>query len=229
MFRLDDLEALFFDIWSRRRRLPQVLTSWVDTAWSEGRRRYLTFLLRVTDATVITNVLDLQRKLEAFPCIDPFPIHYFHVTVKGVGFFTPSTPCSDDLSQTDVDHVIDHATAILKAFPSFEVRLTHLNYFSEVICIEVHDNNHIRAMNHALLDVPEIPRMAYDYPRFLPHFSVAQFRNDEGFDDLIDYLEAHRPTSFGTLTLNVVDLVVAHLPRWGRYPWLETVCEFRLG
>ncbi len=225
----DEVEAGFAAMWDRRRRPPQILTSWADAAWAKGRHRYLTFLIRVNEVGVIAKALDVQRRLEAFPCIDLLPIHYFHITVKGVGFLAPSKQHSDDVVATDVDRIIDHATALLKAFSPFEARLTRLNYFSEVICFEVHDANHIRAMNNTLLGVPEIPRMPHDYPRFLPHFSVAQFRTADGFDGVLDFIETHRSTSLGSINLNVVDLVVAHLPHSGRYPWLETIWEFPLG
>lgn len=225
----EDVEARFSAVWDRRRQPPRILRSWVDTEWAKGRRRYLAFLIRVNDAMVVPKVLDLQRALEAFPCIDPLPIHYFHITVKGVGFLEPSKQYADDVVAADVDRIIDQAAAVLKAVPSFKACLSRLTYFSEVICLEVHEANHIRSMNRALLAVPGVARLPNDYPRFLPHFSVTQFRSDEGFDGVIDYLEAHRATSLGGLTLNTVDLVIAHLPRSGRYPWLETLYEFRLG
>jgi 2'-5' RNA ligase len=160
---------------------------------------------------VINKAIEFQSKLVAFPCIDPFPKHYFHITVKGVGFLTQSKQHSDDLLKTDVEKVVCQTKDVLKSFTHFEASLTNLNYFSEVICIEVHDNNQIREMNKALLEVSEITQMDIDYPRFLPHFSVAQFKNDERFDELIDYLEEHRKTQFGKLTLNAIDLVIAHL------------------
>jgi 2'-5' RNA ligase len=184
--------------------------------------------VRVNDVNVIHKALDFQSKLAAFPCIDPFPTHYFHITVKGVGFLTQSKQHSDDLLKADVEKIISKTKDIIKSFKQFEASLTNLNYFSEVICIEVYDDNQIREMNRALLEVPEITQMDIDYPRFLPHFSVAQFKNDERFDDLLDYLEEHRNMQFGKLTVDAIELVIAHLPRYGRYPRLENLCEFRL-
>ncbi|MCW4038563.1 MAG: 2'-5' RNA ligase family protein [Candidatus Bathyarchaeota archaeon] len=224
----DEIEEMFLGIWSRRRRPPEILTSWVDNDWSKGRSRYLTFLVRVNDVDVIDKAIDFQSKLAAFPCIDLFPKHYFHMTVKGVGFLTQSKQHSDDLLKVDVEKVVCQTKDILKSFTQFEVSLINLNYFSEVICIEVYDNNQIREMNRALLEVSEITRMDVDYPRFLPHFSIAQFKNDERFDELIDYLEEHRKMQFGKLNVDAIELVIAHLPKYGRYPRLETLCEFRL-
>lgn len=228
MYMPDEVEERFLDIWSRRRRPPEILTSWVDNDWSKGRSRYLTFLVRVNDVNVINNAIDFQSKLTAFPCVDPFPKHYFHITVKGIGFLTHSKQHSDDLLKVDVEKVVCQTKDILKSFTQFEALLTNLNYFSEVICIEVYANNQIREMNRAMLEVPEITQMDIDYPRFLPHFSIAQFKNDERFDELIDYLEEHRKMQFGKITINAIELVIAHLPRYGRYPKLETLYTFRL-
>jgi 2'-5' RNA ligase len=228
MYRTDEIEERFLDIWNRRRRPPKILTSWVDNDWSKGRSRYLTFLVRVNKVNVINKANDLQSNLMTFPCIDPFPNHYFHITIKGIGFLTQSKQHSDDLSKEDVEQVVCQTKDILKSITQFEASLINLNYFSEVICIEVYANNQIREMNKALLEVPEIMQMDIDYPRFLPHFSVAQFKDDTRFDELIDYLEEHRKMQFGKLTIDAVELVIAHLPRSGRYPRLETLCEFRL-
>lgn len=228
MHKPDEVEERFLGIWSRRRRPPRILTSWVDNDWSKGRSRYLTFLVRVNVVNVINKTLDFQSILAAFPCIDPFPTRYFHITVKGVGFLTQLKEHSDDLLKVDVEKVVYQAKEVLNSFTPFEASLTNLNYFSEVICIEVYANNQIREMNRALLEVPEIMQMDIDYPRFLPHFSVAQFKNDERFDELIDYLEEHRKMQFGKLTVDAVELVIAHLPRYGRYPRLETLHTFRL-
>lgn len=228
MYRADELEERFLDIWSRRRRNPEILSSWVDNDWSKGRSRYLTFLVRVNEVNEINKAIEFQSKLVAYPCIEPFPKNYFHITVKGVGFLTQSKQHSNDLLSTDVEKIVYQTKAILKSFTQFEASLTNLNYFSEVICIEVYDNNQIREMNKALLEVPEIMQMDIDYPRFLPHFSIAQFKNNECFNELIDYLEEHRKMQFGKLTVDAIELVVAHLPRYGRYPRLKTLCEFRL-
>ena len=228
MYRIDEIEERFLDIWSRRRRKPEVLTSWIDNDWSKGRRRYLTLLVRVNDVKAINKAIEFQSKLVVFPCIDLFPKNYFHITVKGIGFLTQSKQYSDDVLKKDVEKIVCQTKDILKSFTPFEASLLNLNYFSEVICIEVYDNNQIREMNKILLEVPEIMQMDIEYPRFLPHFSIAQFNNDERFNELIDYLEEHRNTQFGKFTIDAIELVIAHLPRYDRYPRLETLHEFRL-
>ena len=68
--------------------------------------------------------------------------------------------------------------------------------------------------------------MKFDYPNLLPHISIVQFQNNQELTRLIGNLEKMRDIKFGIVTINSIELVIAHL--YKKYPKLETIHTFRL-
>jgi len=219
----------FNQIWAKRRQQPTVTESWVDNEWARGRTQYLTFLVKVTDRQIIKAVDETQSALAAFPCVDPFPASYLHITVKETGcFLVDEKEAVDEYTGDMLPGLIRAAREILESYSPFDVWLGNLNNFKSVVCVEGHDGGFVRDMNRALLEIPGMVRLRNDFPGFLPHLSIAQYRSVEGYQRLIDYLEKHRERLIGSLRVEGVELVVAELPLRGRYPKLRSVSEFRL-
>lgn len=221
------VESRFADVWRKRNRIrPEIMNDWVNNDWAKGRNQFLTFLIRINDENLIGEIIEIQDKLSAIPCVDPFPKDYLHITVKSCGFLVESEIYEDDILIGNLQKIVSQAEEILHAFPKFNVLLPKLNIFSEVVIIEVHDRSNIGELNRKLQGIPEIRRMRFDYPVLLPHISIAQFQNDQGFARLLSDLEELRETEFGRFAVNSIELVNAHLS--GRYPTLNTVHAFAL-
>lgn len=215
--------------WSRRRTPPIITDNWVDNDWAKGRTDYLTFLIRIEDKNISKDVSKLQELLSEYPCLDPFPPEYLHVTVKEVScFLVESDPADDELTGEQVSQLVDEAVAALKDMKSFEVKIEKVNHFRSNIVVEAHDDGSIREMNRRLMKLKGVKRLAYDYPKFLPHMSVCQFKNDTGHDKIVDTLEGVRDRIIGSFPVKHVDLVKAVLPKKGRYPVLENLHRFNL-
>lgn len=216
-------------MWAKRRQEPIVTGSWVDNDWAKGRTRYLTFLVRVTDRRIVRAVKETQSALTGFPCIDPFPEDYLHVTVKETGcFLVEEKKAPDEYTRDELPGLTRAAREILGDYKPFNVRLENLNNFKSTVCVQCHDEGVIREINGAMLEIPGIMRLRNDSPLFLPHLSIAQYKSVDGYRQLIEYLEERRETCFGALRVESVELVIAELPERGRYPKLRLVEEFRL-
>ncbi len=111
----------------------------------------------------------------------------------------------------------------------FKVDIRNMNHFRSNIVAEAHDGGEIRKMNRKLMGMEGVQAMKYDYPRFLPHMSLCQFKGAEEHERLIGYLEENRETILGEFRVESVDLVKAILPVKERYPVLEMIHTFRLG
>lgn len=223
----DRVESRFADVWRERNKVrPEIVNDWIDNKWAKGRNQFLTFLIRINDENLIGEIIEIQDKLSAIPCVDPFSKDYLHITVKSCGFLVESEIYEDDILLENLQKIVSQAEEILHAFPKFNVLLPKLNIFSEVVIIEVHDRGNIGELNRKLQAIPEIKRMRFDYPVLLPHISIAQFQNDQGFARLLSDLEELRETEFGRFAVNSIELVNAHLSR--RYPTLNTVHAFAL-
>jgi len=226
----DRISSKFVDVWNRRNMIqPKVIEkNWVESynEWAKGRDQYLTFLIRVKDEKIVNRLAEIQNKLSAVPCVDPFPKEYLHITVKECGFLAESEEYEDNILAMNTGRIITQAQQILQAHSRFEVSLSRLNIFQDVVFIEVHDRGRIGVINKQLQSIQETRRMEYDYPNLLPHISISQFQSRQQFNRLIRCLEKLRETEFGELTINYIELVNAHIS--GKYPTLESVHAFKL-
>ncbi len=217
------------ETWEGRRHLPIVTGSWVNNDWAKGRTDYLTFLIRVDDKQVIDAAKAVQERLSDFDCLGCYPKEYLHVTVKETGcFLTEDIPAEDELTEEQVERLIDDAAKALKGVSAFKIHLNRVNHFRSNLVFEAHDGGEVREMNRRLMGLKGIRKLTYDYPRFLPHMSVCLFKCDSGHEEIVDLLEDLRDTEVGTLMVESIDLVKAILPKEGITPKLETLHRFTL-
>lgn len=229
MEKNDDMRHRFNLIWGERRRPPRITENWVYNEWAKGRTQYITFLIRIKESSIIEQVSRIQEKLLQFPCVDPFPSEYLHLTVKETGkFLVEIKENHDEIQREEIPKLIRDAEIVLSSFSPFTASLSNINCFNEVLCIEVYDGAVIREINRTFSGVSGVHKLRHDYPRFLPHLSISQFNSSEGYDDLIDYLEVARNVELGSIMIDEIELVNAVLPREGRYPRLETLHRFKL-
>ena len=112
---------------------------------------------------------------------------------------------------------------------SFTITFQNINHFRSNIIVEAHNDGYVREMNRRLMEIEGVRKLPYDFPRFLPHMSVAQFKCNEEHDKLVDKLEELRSVSIGEMKISQLDLVKAILPTKGRYPILEVLDSYQLG
>jgi len=221
------MDYKFADIWKTRNEVKlTVMKDWVKNEWAKGRNQYLTFLVRIKDKGLVEKIIEIQDRLSTISCVDPFPNDYFHITVKGCGFLAKSKKYEDDVSIESLQKIINRAEEVLQTFNKFDLFLSKLNIFSDVVFIEVYDSGKIGELNKRLQAIPEVRKMKFDHPNLLPHVSIAQFQNNEDFTGLIADLEKMRDIEFGIVTIDSVQLVIAHL--YKKYPKLEIIYTFKL-
>jgi 2'-5' RNA ligase len=217
----------FTDVWERRKNAQLNLTKyWVDNEWTKGRNQYLTFHVRIRDARLIEKIVEIQSRLSNISCVAPFPRNYFHISVAGLGFLAKSEEYEDDILVENLQRIINQAKEVLQQFSKFDLFLSKLNIFPDVVFVEVHDGNKIEEIHRRLQAIPEIGKRKFDYPSFLPHISIMHFQKKEDFTRLISYLEKLRDTEFGKMTVSSIELVNAHL--FKKHPKLKTIHTFEL-
>jgi 2'-5' RNA ligase len=133
----------------------------------------------------------------------------------------------EEITRDVLKELIDEAGKTIKQYPSFELKLERLNNFKSVVCVEGHDGGVIRDINKSLREQLGLKSLVHD-PSFLPHMSIVQYRSNDDYQELIHYLEEARDTNIGTIRVDRVVLVNAHLPVSGMYPRLEIIEEFPL-
>ncbi len=217
----------FADAWRNRKKVQLDVTKyWIDSDWTKGRNQYLTFHVRIRDEKLIRKIAEIQSKLSAFSCVAPFPKDYFHISIAGLGFLAKSKEYDDDILMDNLQRIINQAKEALQPLNRFDVFLSKLNIFPDVVFVEVHDGGKIEEIFRRLQAIPEIAKRTFDYPSFLPHISIMHFLENKDCTRLIDHLEKLRDTEFGKMTVNSIELVNAHLLK--KYPKLNTIHTFEL-
>ena len=217
-------------LWKMRSQAPIVTENWANSEWAKGRTDYITFLIRVEAPEIITAAQKVQEGLRAFSCADPYPAEYLHLTVKETGcFLVDEKENEDEIKRDEVSKLVESARKVLDGVEGFTVNVQNLNHFRSNIVAEAHDRGEIREMNRRLLGLEGVQKMGYDYPSFLPHMSLCQFKGTEDHDQLVEYLEVNRETAVGGFKVEKVSLVKVILPVNDRYPVLEILDTITLG
>jgi 2'-5' RNA ligase len=217
----------FTDVWERRKNVQLNVTKyWVDNDWTKGRSQYLTFHVRIRNEELIEKIVEIQNRLSAISCVAPFPKDYFHISVMGLGFLAKSERYEDDILIENLQRITNQTKEVLQPFSRFDVFLSELNIFPDVVFVEVHDGGKIEEIFGRLQTIQdEMIKRKFDYP-FLPHISIMHFQKNKDFARLISHLEKLRDTEFGKMTVNSIELVNAHL--FKKYPKLDTIHTFEL-
>jgi len=206
------------------RLVPETL----EAEWSRGRDTYLAFLVPMVDAAVTPHLRKLIRAVEDIPGVEPYPDHYWHITIKGVGFESENADRPDDVSGSFVRSVAESARAVFAEQPRFEARIGLAAAFPEVVFAEVWDALPVRRLNERVLQaIPSIVRYPFDGPHFLPHVSIARFMSSDGLTELKETVARVREEGPGpAFSVDEVRLVSAHLSE--RAPTLETIETYQL-
>ena len=226
----DEWVAGYQRLWQMRSQAPIVTESWANSEWARGRTDYITFLIKVEAPEIITAPQKAQENLRAFSCTDPYPAEYLHLTVKETGcFLVDEKESEDEITGEELTKLVESAREALDGLEGFTVNVQNLNHFRSNIVAEAHDGGEIREMNRRLLGLEGVQKMGYDYPSFLPHMSLCQFKGTEDHDQLVEHLEVNRETTLGGFRVEKVRLVKAILPVKDRYPALEVLDTITLG
>ena len=226
---VDDWVAGYLRIWETRKQPPIVTESWTESDWARGRTDYITFLIRVKAPQIIAAAQKVQEGLRAFRCADTYPAEYLHLTVKETGcFLVDVKENEDEITRDELSKLIESAREALNGMEEFTVNIQNLNHFRSNIVAEAHDGGEIREMNRRLMELEGVQKLGYDYPRFLPHMSLCQFKGTEDHDQLVEHLEKNRETALGGFNVERIDLVKAILPTTRRYPVLEILDSITL-
>lgn len=214
--RVADATAEFAAAWRifQRTESLRLAEDTLESEWTRGRSEYAAFLVRMTDPGVISAIERTIEVIAGIPGVDPYPVPYWHATVKGVGFVMDEPSGEDELSAARLAAMMEEARSLIEATPSFELRLGLPSAFAEVVIMEVLDGGAIRSLNMRLLQaLPGLQRNPFDGAMFLPHVSIARFRSQEGLGELKETLSRLRtsPPPEASFKVREVQLINAHL------------------
>lgn len=210
-----DIESDFAASWRRFGRLDSLVlsTESLEWEWTRGRKDYAALLVRMTDTGVRQEIERTLGALEGIPGVDPYPEHYWHATVKGLGFVVAEASRADEISPARLAELANESRPIFESTEAFEARVGPPAGFTEVVIMEVHDGGVVRALNTRVLEAMEVLRTPVDGAVFLPHVSIARYTSQEGLGELKERLVRLRSGAGEAARMRVdeVQLIVARL------------------
>ncbi|MGB2694432.1 MAG: 2'-5' RNA ligase family protein [Dehalococcoidia bacterium] len=199
----------------------------LEGRWAQGRAQYLTFLVRIEDTAACAHLARLIERIAGIPGVEPYPEHYWHITVKGCGFQVIKRTKESDVLRQDVARIANRVRAVLADETAFEAQLGLASGFAEVVFVEVLGGDRLAELNQKLTEeAPEIPRYPFD-GALLPHVSIARFTSNEGLDQLKTTLAELRSEAPGpTFPVRRLDFIKAWLTE--EMPEFETLASYPL-
>lgn len=206
--------------WDDRRGMPLETTTDADVAdWDVDR--HLVFLAHVTDESMREALRPTLDALSEFDSLVAVPEHYLHVTVTPAGNVGPERR----LSAADEKRIATDARDAFSGIGSFEISFPRLNLFPSVVFAEVQDGGAFATLNDRACGIDGVEVLDRDED-FVPHATLAQFRNERDYDELVEWLEENRALSVPPLRVTELELVAVATDE--RFPSFETVARYPL-
>lgn len=184
--------------------------------------RHLVFLADVTDEALRSALRPTLAELAEFDCLAVVPERYLHVTVTIAGNVGPEYR----LSAADEERIAAAGHEAFADAEPFEASFPRLNLFPTVVFAAVDDGGAFAALNDRACEIEGVEVHDRD-EGFVPHATLAQFRNIADYDDLLAWLDANRALDVPAVRVEAVELVAVELDQ--RFPTFETVARYPLG
>ncbi|WP_232687552.1 2'-5' RNA ligase family protein [Halobacterium zhouii] len=183
--------------------------------------RHLVFLARVTDDAVQESLRPTLDDLSGFDCLATVPERYLHVTVTLAG----NVGSDRRFSPADEERIAADAREAFAGVDSFEVSFPRLDLFPSVVFAAVADGGAFADLNDRACGIDGVEVHDRD-EGFVPHATLAQFRSDQEYDELLSWLEDDRTLSAPSMRVTEVELIA--VAKNSRFPRFETVERYPL-
>lgn len=229
---------------------PPVLFSTFDEAWEvflhrpvivpieaqrehflRGRAQFLSMQVPVAEMPVAGDIEDLCSELADIDGLILMPPELLHISIRGVGFQVIASAQPGDILREDVPRIGERVAKALRGMKPIAIEVGPVNVFPDALILEVRPIEGMRDLLR-LIDEAVGGRDAfpYDLDRYLPHVTIATFRDRSVVGALHDRLPALRQEAPVASTIRRVDYV-----RWWftghdltTWPELDTIRSYRL-
>ncbi|HYM15797.1 MAG TPA: 2'-5' RNA ligase family protein [Dehalococcoidia bacterium] len=174
--------------------------------FTAGRAQFIAFQTPLGGLPVADAIEALQDELADIGGIELMPRDALHISVRGVGFQVIAKTRPDDVARAEVPRIGERAAAVFAATPPIDAVLGPLNVLTEAVIVEVHDGGRLGELRARLDAAAPGDALAPDASGYLPHATVAWFRDASGAAELRRRLAALRERVLPPVQLRRVEL-----------------------
>lgn len=192
------------DRWRVFQQLDQMKDHWWwRPGWRVGRSFYTWHLTFEQSPELHDLVRRVERDLDV-KGLDLVPEEGLHLTMQGVGF-------SDEVTAADVDRIAEHASALLRVRPPFELALGPVDPDAEGIGLLVEPWQDVEETRRLVRDAIAATWGADNVPEhaagFRPHVTVAYSAGNGDLGEIRSRLESLRTLEPVTVQVQQVQLI----------------------
>jgi len=145
--------------------------------FTAGRAQFLAFQVPLGELPVADEIEALQDELAEVDGLEMMPREALHVSVRGVGFQVIAKTRPDDVTPDEAARVGARAAAVISAVAPIDVTLGPVNVFPDALILEVHDGGRLGELRARLDALERGDAFGLDRAQYLPHVTVAAFRD----------------------------------------------------
>lgn len=193
--------------------------------WTGASGPFALALLRIAAADLEPALSDCRSALGHLPGLRLHPDAFLHVTLQELGFVVDDATGPDELTPVRLEEFAQSAVGPVSDRRPYQITIGGLNSFEDAPFLEIHDDGSTDALHTRLFELAAIPRGAQF--AYLPHATIGHYLGDGRPADVAPAIEPFRDCTFGTLTVEAVEIVV--LDPAETYPALRPYAIIPLG
>lgn len=145
--------------------------------FTAGRAQFLAFQAPLGELPVAHEIEALQDELADVDGLDLMPREALHLSIRGVGFQVIARSRPDDVTPDEVPRIGRRAAAVIATTAPVDATFGPVNVFPDALVLQAHDGGRLGQLR-ARLDAIERPdALALDPAHYLPHVTIAWFRD----------------------------------------------------
>lgn len=174
--------------------------------FTAGRAQFLSFQAPVSDTAITDAVLDAQDQIADIDGVELMPLELLHLSIRGVGFQVIERTRPDEVLREEVPVIAGRARKVIASTPPAEITIGPVNVFPDAVILEVHDGGGLGELRAKLDVLDRDDALGYEAAEYLPHITIATFRDASPAAELRTRLPALRELPLLRATIQRIEL-----------------------
>lgn len=144
--------------------------------FTRGRAQFLSFEVPLGDTAAAEEAAAIQDELANEAAVVPWPLDLLHISVRGLGWQVIEKSHPDDVLRQEVGSIAERAARSLRGLGPTSAVIGPVNVFPGAVVLEVHEASGLVEARRRLEEASGADAFGLTPATYLPHVTVATFR-----------------------------------------------------